>query len=271
LRAGVALADGDARGAMGIDWAEYRPGQSALVIANFAEEPNSLLRKDPGRLMFTDVAVAEGVASPSRALLKFGAFFFDYDLDGRLDLLTCNGHLEPEIGKVRNTSYPQPVQLFWNTGAKTRGFELVTEKEAGEDLFRPIVGRGCAFGDFMNRGRLDAVLVANNGPARLLRNEGETGNHWIRLVLQGDGEHSNRSAIGTRVTVEAGGAVQHREVIAARGYLSQSELPLTFGLGKTDKIDKITVQWPGRDPGPATVLENVAIDQVLPIHQGKNE
>jgi hypothetical protein len=235
-------------------------------------EPDTLLRRDKGRLSFSDVALAEGVAGPSRALLKFGAFFFDYDLDGRPDLLTCNGHLEPEITKVQqDTSYPQPVQLFWNTGAKTRCFEPVTEKQSGDDLFRPLVGRGCAFGDFTNSGRLGVVLVANNGPARLLRNEGKTGNHWMRLVLKGDGEHSNRSAIGARVTVEAGGLVQHREVIAARGYLSQSELPLTFGLGKADKIDKITIQWPGRDPGPATVLENVTVDQVLPITQGKKE
>jgi hypothetical protein len=273
LKAGVALAaDGDARGAMGIDWAEYRQGQSALLIANFAKEPNSLLRKDPDRLMFADVAVAEGVAVPSRSPLKFGAFFFDYDLDGRPDLLTCNGHLEPDIAKaLKDTRYPQPVQLFWNSGEKSRCYELVTDKDAGEDLFVPLVGRGCAFGDFTNSGRLDVVLVANNGPARLLRNEGDTSNHWIRLVLQGDGEHSNRSAIGARVTVEADGKVQQREVIAARGYLSQSELPLTFGLGKANKVAKITVYWPGANPGPPTVLENVAVDRILPIVQGKKE
>jgi hypothetical protein len=273
LKAGVALAaDGDARGAMGIDWAQYRVGQSALLIANFAKEPNSLLRKDPDRLMFADVAVAEGVAVPSRSLLKFGAFFFDYDLDGRADLLTCNGHLEPDIASaLKDTRYPQPVQLFWNSGEKGRCFELVTEKESGEDLFLPLVGRGCAYGDFTNTGRLDVVLVANNGPARFLRNEGASGNQWIRLVLQGDGEHSNRSAIGARVTVEADGKVQQREVTAARGYLSQSELPLTFGLGKSNKIAKITVHWPGANPGPPTVLENVDADKILPIIQGKQK
>jgi enediyne biosynthesis protein E4 len=271
-KVGIAYAEGSARGAMGIDFAEYRPGYCAYIVGNFANEPDTLLRRDKGRLSFSDVALAEGIYGPSRALLKFGAFFFDYDLDGRLDLLTCNGHLEPEIAKVvEGASYAQPVQLFWNTGSKTRCFEPVTEKQSGEDLFRPMVGRGCAFGDFTNKGRLDVVLTANNGPARLLRNQGETGNHWLRLDLHGDGTHSNRSAIGARVTVEAGGQVYHREVLAGRGYLSQSELPLTFGLGKTAKIDRVTVAWPGRDPGPTTVRENVDADQTLIVHQGKEK
>jgi hypothetical protein len=268
-KVGAAYAQGNARGAMGVDWAEYRPGCCAFLIGNFQSEPDTLLRRDKSRLSFSDVALAEGVDGPSRSLLKFGAFFFDYDLDGRIDILTCNGHLEPEITKVyKATTYPQPVQLFWNTGTKTRCFEPVTEKESGEDLFRPLVGRGCAFGDFTNTGKLDVVLTANNGPARLLRNGCDNGNHWLRLVLQGDGIHSNRSAIGARVTVEAGGQVYHREVLAGRGYLSQSELPLTFGLGKTGKIDRVTIRWPGRDPGQPTVRENLDADQVLSIEQG---
>jgi hypothetical protein len=267
-RVGVAYAEGKERGAMGIDYGEYRPGYCAFVVGNFANEPDTLLRRDKGRLSFSDVALAEGIYGPSRALLKFGAFFFDYDLDGRLDLLTCNGHLEPEISRLqRDSHYEQPVQLFWNTGLKTRCFEPVSEKQSGEDLFRPLVGRGCAFGNFTNSGPLDVVLTANNGPARLLRNEGGTDNHWLRVVLQGDGVHSNRSAIGARVTVEAGGQVYRREVIAARGYLSQSELPLTFGLGKTAKVDRVTIRWPGRDPGPPTIRENVTVDQLLPIQQ----
>jgi hypothetical protein len=271
-KVGVAYAEGTTRGAMGIDFGEYRPGLCAYVVGNFANEPDTLLRRDKDRLSFSDVALAEGVSGPSRALLKFGAFFFDYDLDGRLDLLTCNGHLEPEISKLtQGGRYEQPVQLFWNTGMKSRCFEPVTEEQAGEDLFRPIVGRGCAFGDFTNKGRLDVVLTANGGPAKLLHNEGTEGNHWLRLVLEGDGTHSNRSAIGARVTVDAGGNTYHREVIAGRGYLSQSELPLTFGLGKAEKVDRVTIQWPGRDPGPPTVLENLDVDQSLPFRQGKKQ
>src|SRR5262249_44379327 len=114
LDSGVAYAEAIARGGMGIDWGEYRPGQPALIIANFSNEPNTFLKlDDPKRLRFSDIALATGLAGPSRPLLKFGAMFLDYDLDGRLDLLTCNGHLDPDIGKVQTQQkYAQPVQLF---------------------------------------------------------------------------------------------------------------------------------------------------------------
>jgi hypothetical protein len=268
LVSGVAYAESKARGAMGVDGGEYRPGRFAVVLANFADEPNTFLRlDDPKRLLFADFANAEGVAGPSRTLLKFGTFFFDYDLDGRLDLLTCNGHLEPEIGKVRaKQTYAQPAQLFWNCGRKA-SFVPVTENEAGPDLFRPMVGRGCAFADIDGDGYLDVVLTANGGPARLLRNNGGTGNNWIRLVLEGDGVHSNRSAIGARLTLEAGGVVQHQQVTSARGYLSQSELPITFGLGKTTKVDRVTVQWPGKNGGKEEWTD-LAINRVHTLKQG---
>jgi hypothetical protein len=264
---GVAYADSDARGAMGIDWGEYRPGCFALVIGNFANEPDTFLRLDHARrLLFADVALAEGVAGPSRPLLKFGTLFFDYDLDGRLDLLTCNGHLEPEINQVQKSqTYRQQVQLFWNTGGK-RCYEPVTAAQAGADFFQPLVGRGCAYGDIDGNGYLDVVLTENGGPARLLRNEGGSGNNWIRLVLEGDGRRSNRSAIGARVTVEAKDLVQRREVCGARGYLSQSELPLTFGLGKVDQVDRVTIQWPGRIGG-RQVVTDLAVNRVHRIRQ----
>ncbi|HEY8504875.1 MAG TPA: CRTAC1 family protein, partial [Gemmataceae bacterium] len=249
LIAGVAYAEGTARGGMGIDWGEYRPGRCAAVIANFSNEPTTFLGLDsPQRLLFSDNALAVGLYGPTRLPLKFGTFFFDYDLDGRLDLLTANGHLEPEITKVQQSqTYAQPAQLFWNTGRRARQFEPVTEKDAGPDLFKPIVGRGSAFADIDRDGDLDVVLTANNGPPLLLRNDQKLGHHWVRLVLEGDGERSNRSAVGAEVELHAGGEVQRRSVRAGRGYLSQSELPLTFGLGKADKIDRVVVRWPGRD------------------------
>jgi hypothetical protein len=267
-RTGVAYAEGNARGAMGLDRGWYRPGTSGILIANFANEPDTfLLLDDVRRLLFSDGAVAEGLAGPSRTLLKFGVMFFDYDLDGRPDLLTCNGHLEPDISIVQaGQQYRQPVQLFWNTGGKYC-FEPVTEEEAGPDLFRPMVGRGCAFLDIDGDGYLDLVLTENGGPARLLRNEGGTGNHWIRLALQGDGRRSNRSAIGSRVILEAGGQAQQCEVVSARGYLSQSELTVTFGLGKTNKVDRVTIYWPGKNGGKQ-VLTDLAVDQVHNIRQG---
>jgi hypothetical protein len=259
--AGVAYAEGSARGAMGVDWGEYRPGQCALLVGNFANEPDTLLRlEDAGRLLFSDVAAAEGVFGPSRLPLKFGVFFFDYDLDGRLDFLTADGHLEPEIQSVYpDQSYRQPVQLFWNTGGRP-GFELVGEKESGPDLFRPLVGRGCAYADIDGNGTLDVVLAENGGPARLLRNAGGTGNHWVRLHLHGDGKRCNADAIGARVLLTAGGVTQRREVAASKGYLSCSELPLTFGLGKATKVDRVEIRWPGRDV-PPTVLTDLAVDR----------
>jgi hypothetical protein len=268
-RTGVAYADARARGAMGMDSAWIRPGVFALLIGNFADEPDTFLRlQEPKSLLFIDTALAEGIARPSRQRLKFGAFFFDYDLDGAPDFLTNNGHLEPEINKVQPAqTYAQPPQLFWNTGKR---FEEVTPQDAGTDLFVPLVGRGCAYADLDGDGDLDVILTGNGGPARILRNDQQTGHHWVRLTLEGDGRRSNRSAIGARVTVEADGKVYRGEVASARGYLSQSELTLTFGLGKTDKIDRVTIRWPGKNAGAPQVLEGLAIDRVHHIRQGES-
>jgi hypothetical protein len=265
---GVGYAEGEARGAMGVDFAPfYRPGCNAILIGNFANEPNTFLCQDrPKDLNFSDLAITEGIAGPSRVLLKFGVIFLDYDLDGRLDFLTCNGHLDPGISLLQaGQHYEQPPQLFWSR--QPRGFEEVTEKAAGPDLFGPLVGRGCAYADLDGDGDLDVILVGNGGPARVLRNDNELGHHWVRLRLEGDGVHSNRSAIGARVILEAGGVEQRREVAAARGYLSQSELVVTFGLGEIKQIDRITILWPGKDAG-TTVLEKPAIDKEHPVKQG---
>lgn len=255
---------------MGIDWAPgIRPGMHALIIGNFADEPNTYLcREDKDGLVFTDRALTEGIAGPSRRLLKFGTLFLDYDLDGRLDLFTCNGHLEPEITSLqKGQRYAQPVQLFWNTGQTPRGFEPVPEPAVGADLFQPMVGRGCATADLDGNGTPDLVLTANDGPARVLRNQGGLGHHWLRLRLQGDGRRSNRSAIGARVLLQAGGTTQVREIAAARGYLSASDLTVSFGLGKQTKIDQVTIHWPGAKAGPPQVLTDLAIDREHLIRQ----
>jgi hypothetical protein len=257
--AGVAYAQGETRGAMGIDWAPfYRKGCNALLITNFSNEPDTFLCQDQLRqLEFKDEAKAEGIAGVSRLPLKFGAFFFDYDLDGRLDFLTCNGHLDPSIRKLQPAqSYKQPAQLFWSK--PNEGFEPVTEQAAGPDLFQPLVGRGCAYADLDGDGDLDVILVGNGGPPLVLRNDNNLGNRWIRLKLQGDGVRSNRSAIGARILLETKDGEQRREIAAARGYLSQSELTATFGLGKTDAIQRLTIHWPGKDAG-TTVIEKAEI------------
>ena len=270
VTAGAAYADeGRPRGGMGIDWGEFAFQRCAVVVANFANEPLTLLEKDRGpRLLFSDSAATTGLAGPSRATLKFGTFFFDYDNDGRLDLLVCNGHLEPDIQKIQASQrYAQPVQLHWNTGNPECYFEPVTAAEAGPDLFKPAVGRGSAFADLDGDGDLDLVLVSNGGEARILRNDAK-GNHWVRLDLRGDGTKSNRSAIGAQVTVEAGGKTFARQVTGGRGYLSQSELVLTVGLGSVAKIDKVTVRWPGKDAAAET-WTNLDADKPHVLKQGE--
>ncbi len=267
--AGLALAEGNARGGMGIDWAEFLPGLRAIQIANFANEPTTFFCQDrPKRLRFADLAVAVGISGPTLGPLKFGTFFFDYDLDGRPDILTNNGHLEPEIEKVQaGQKYAQSPQLFWNTGRRSGCFEPVTADSAGPDLFVPLVGRGSAYADIDGDGDLDIVLANNGGPVRLLRNDQQLNHHWLRLTLEGDGKRSNRSAIGATVTLEAGGRTQTQVVTSGRGYLSQCELTLTFGLGTASIVDRVTIRWPGREAGPPLVLTELKANQTLRITQ----
>ena len=271
---GAALAeDATARGGMGIDYAEFAPGAFAAVIANFANEPNTFLRlrRAKPELFFSDVAVANGLAGPSRTPLKFGAFFFDYDLDGRLDLLTCNGHIEPEINKVQaGQTFAQPAQLYWNTGRDRPLFEPVTAAAAGPGLFQPIVGRGGGYGDLDGDGDLDVILCANDGPPLVLRNDADLKHHFVRLRLTGDGVISNRSAIGSTVTLHAGDHKMIRTVVGARGYLSQSEFPVTFGLGPLNKVDRVTIRWPGAKAATET-FENPSVDMVLNLKQGAGQ
>jgi hypothetical protein len=267
---GVAYADsGVPRGGMGIDWGEFAPGRAAVVIANFANEPLTFLEKDGKRLAFSDSALSVGLAGPTRSALKFGAFFFDYDNDGRLDLFVCNGHIEPEIATIQaSQTHAQPAQLYWNSGDAECYFEPVTPARAGPDLFKPMVGRGCACADLDGDGALDIVMVANGGEARILRNDAPKTNRSVRLDLRGDGKTSNRSAIGAVVTVEAGGQTITRQVSGARGYLSQSELVLTIGIGTATKADKVTVRWPGKDAGTET-WTNLEAGKPHILEQGK--
>ena len=258
-------ANGNTRGAMGIDAAQYRnDGALGVAIGNFANEMTALYVSQKNPLMFTDEAIAEGVGPASRLLLKFGVFFFDYDLDGRLDLLTANGHLEQEISKIQKSqSYAQPAQLFWNCGAKSAAsFAVVPEGKAGKDLFQPVVGRASAFADIDGDGDLDVVLTQVNGPPLLLRNDQQLGHHWLRLKLVGT--KSNRDAIGARIVVKVAGRTLQRTVMPTRSYLAQSELPVTIGLGKADKVESVEIFWPG---GGRQIVPAVKIDAVTLIEE----
>jgi enediyne biosynthesis protein E4 len=263
-QSGVAYdAYGLVRGAMGIDSARFRNDDTlGIAIGNFANEMNALYVAQRDSLLFADEATKAGVGPASQKLLKFGLFFFDYDLDGRLDVLTANGHLEPEINRVQpDQRYRQPVQLFWNRGdGKNKGFIAVSADKAGPDLFMPIVGRGSAFADIDGDGDLDVVITQVGGPPLLLRNDQRLGHHWIRLKLVGT--KSNRDGIGAWIKVHAGGRTLSRQVMPTRSYLSQSELPVTLGLGDATKVDALEISWPGASKQR---VDSVPIDRLTVI------
>ena len=231
---------------MGIDSARFRNDDTlGIAIGNFANEMNALYVAQRDSLVFADEAIKEGFGPASQKLLKFGLFFFDYDLDGRLDVLTANGQLDPDIGNASPTQqYRQPAQLFWNHGERNgRRYLAVGSDKCGPDLFKPIVGRGSAFADIDGDGDLDVVLTQVGGPPLLLRNDQDLHHHWIRLKLVGT--KCNRDAIGAWVKVRVSGRTLWRQVMPTRSYLSQSELPITIGLGDTAAVDSMEVIWPG--------------------------
>jgi len=237
---------GNARGAMGIDTAHYRnDGTLGIAIGNFANEMTALYASQPQPLTFSDEAITDGVGPASRLFLKFGVLFLDYDLDGWLDLLSTNGHLEEEITKVQaSQKYAQPAQLFWNASAtQSRAFVPVGPEKAGSDLFKPIVGRGSAFADIDGDGDLDVVLTQAGGAPLLLRNDQATGHRWLRLHLTST--KMNRDAIGAVVRARVGTQTRQFQVMPTRSYLSQSELPVTIGLGIQTQIDQLEIVWPG--------------------------
>jgi len=265
-RSGVAFDSfGATRGAMGIDAAKYRDdGALGVIIGNFANEMTALYVSQPGKdILFTDEALTEGIGAPSRLPLKFGVFFFDYDLDGRLDVLSANGHLEEEIAKIQKSQqYRQSAQLFWNCGPSKSGcFAPADAYKAGADLFQPIVGRSSAYADIDGDGDLDVVLTQTGGRPLLLRNDQNLQHHFIRVKLVG--KKSNRDAIGAWVHVRVGSNDLWRQVTATRSYLSQSELPVTIGLGKETKINLLEVKWPD---GTTQEIE-AKIDQLQEVVQ----
>jgi hypothetical protein len=185
---------------------------------------------------FSDIAPGLEVGRITRRSLGFGCFFFDADLDGALDLLVVNGHID---NTIRGTEYAQSPHLFLNRGGKFRD----VAGQAGSDFAQPRVGRGAAFGDFDNDGDMDVLVTSNAGPAQLYRNDVTSGNRSLRLHLVGT--KSNRDAIGAVVRAEfANGHKSSRTVKSGGSYLSQSELPVTFGLGRAEAVDRLVVRWP---------------------------
>jgi hypothetical protein len=256
--------DGNATGAMGVDAAYHRNDANlAFLIGNFANEMTSVYVAQGDPSFYVDEAIGEGIGAPSRRALTFGLFFFDFDLDGRLDMLQTNGHIENEINRVdASQQYRQSPQLFWQAGAESSQLFVPVPAESAGDLMEPIVGRGSAYADIDADGDLDVVLTQVAGPPRLLRNDRPAANHWLRLELVG--KAPNRDAIGARVVLVAGGATQRRQVMPVKSYLSQSELALTFGLGDADSVESLTVHWPD---GTVQPVEGVAVDALRRIEQ----
>jgi enediyne biosynthesis protein E4 len=260
MTAGVAYGeDGVARGAMGVDAGDYdRSGRPHLLVGNFSNQMLGLYHNEGGGL-FVDEAPSSTVGRSSLLSLAFGVFFFDRDLDGLLDIFAVNGHIEEEIGRVQpKVSYRESPLLFRNLG--NHKFENVSAA-MGAAFNRPIVGRGAAYADYDRDGDLDILVTTNNGPAYLFRNDGGNRNHWINVRLRGT--ESNRDGIGAVVRVESASGKQWSTVRSGSSYCSQSDLALTFGLGKATAAS-IQVEWPS---GKKQEIGSVPAGQFLTIDE----
>jgi enediyne biosynthesis protein E4 len=263
LEAGVALSDdGKARAGMGIDaGALDNSGRESVAITNFEGEMVGLYAPQE-RGHYQDRAMRAGIGIPSRNLLGFGCAFADFDLDGALDLVIANGHIDDTVRNIRgNVGHAQPPLLFLNDG---RGAFRDVAAAAGGGFAQPRVGRGLACGDFDGDGDVDLLMTANNGPAVLFRNDQSAGNRSVRFRLVGT--KSNRDGIGATVRVFYGGTSQSRPVKSGSSYLSQSELPVTFGVGKRDRLERVVVTWPS---GATQEMKDVATGRTYECVEGR--
>ena len=262
VEAGIAFSsEGKARAGMGVDVADFEnSGTPGVGITNFDNEMIGLYRLSGKN--FEDIAPQSGVGIASRNSLGFGCSFLDVNLDGWLDFAVANGHIDETVRNIRgNVGYAQPPQLFLNDGKAN--FRDVAS-DVGGSFDQPKVGRGLAYGDFDRDGDLDLLITTNNGPAYLYRNDQLSGNHSIRVHLIGT--KSNRDAIGAVVRVFAGGLTQTRVVKGGSSYLSQSELPVTFGLAKHDHVERVVIDWPS---GQTEEYKNLSAGRAYECTEGK--
>jgi hypothetical protein len=260
LRAGVALSEnGVARANMGVDAADYdRSGRPHLLVGNFINEMLGLYHNDDGTT-FVDVAPRSEVGRASLLSVTWAVFFFDYDLDGFLDIFAANGGTDESQAMDARARLSQPPLLLRNRG--TGSFENVTGT-LGAAFNRPIMGRGAAHADFDGDGDVDIVVATLNGPALLFRNDGATRSNWLRVRTSGS--RSNRNGIGAVVRVTSASGTQSQTVRSGSSYASQSELALTFGLGRDPRVTALEVRWPS---GKTQALGDLAPNQVVAIDE----
>ena len=258
VRAGVAISEnGVARANMGTDAADYdRSGRPHIVVGNFLNEMLGLYHNENGAL-FRDVSPRSEVGRSSLLAVTWATFFFDADLDGFLDIFTANGGTDESQGRDARARISQAPLLLRNRGNGT--FENITAS-LGQAFNKPVMGRGAAYLDFDGDGDLDLVTTALGGPAVLFRNNNAGSNKWLRV--QAAGTKSNRSGIGAVVRVTSASGTQWQMVHSGSSYASQSELPLTFGLGSDAKVSKVEVTWPS---GRTQSMTDVAVNQTLQI------
>ncbi len=268
--AGIAFDEvGRARAGMGIDCADLcNDGRLVISIGNFSGEPVSMYAQTNEKLFFVDRAGAMRVGPPTNLSLTFAIVFHDYDLDGCLDMLVCNGHIEPEIStKQKEWSYEEPTQLFWNRGDGTFADVSAT---SGEVLTHKVVARGAAVGDLDGDGDLDTVMTQNGRPAVLVRNDQALNHGWIRVRPKGSGK--NRDAIGATITLVHDGKTLRRDVRTGSSYLSQSDIAPTFGLGAaagaTTAPVAIEVHWPS---GKRERFEGLAPNREHAVTEGQGK
>lgn len=267
VEAGIAFdSSGKARGAMGIDVAHFRNDDTiGIAIANFANEMTGFYVARGLSPLFTDEAIPTGLGPPTRQDLAFGLFFADVDLDGRLDLFCSNGHIEDEINRVQtNQKYRQPPKIFLNAGMQGSSEFVCYQPADDSGLNTAIAGRGAAYADIDGDGDLDLLATQIAGPPLLLRNDQATGNRYLRLTLKGTS--CNHDAIGAVVAVQTSDATIRRQVMPTRSYLSQVELPVTIGLGPSEEVKSIRVEWPN---GKKQEVVDFEVNATTVVHEAQ--
>ena len=256
---------GRARSGMGVDAADYdQDGWIDLFVSNVDHEMFSLYHNNKDET-FSDLASSDGIGSATMLMSGWGLKFFDYDNDGELDLLLCDGHPDIAVEEhMQNVGYREPMLLFRNTG---RGFENIS-KQSGPIFSKPIAGRGMALGDFDNDGSVDVLVAVNNAAPILLRNNAGRQNHWLGVRLVG--RKSNIDAIGAKITYQSGDFKRHRFKVGGGSYLSSHDPRVVLGIGQRSKIDLLEVKWP--QPGGATErFTNLPIDRYITIVEGEGK